>query len=127
MLFSDFRVSVASVQPNLRDDMVFSHQRSETQLYTVRIPETSRYPKRWVSLGFRWLWCIRSESCFSLIFGFRWHPFNPTYGTIWFFLINVVKPNFTPSGSRKLHGIQSVGFLSVSGGCSVSGVSCVFL
>ena len=31
--------------------------RSETQLYTVRVPETSK-PKRWVSLG---LWLLRTR------------------------------------------------------------------
>ena len=39
---------------------------------------------------------------------------------------NVVKPNFTPSGSQSLQGFQSVGFHSVSGERGVSGESCVF-
>ena len=41
-------------------------ERSETQLYTVRVSEPSKQ-ERWVSLGFWWVWCIRSKLCFSLI------------------------------------------------------------
>ena len=43
-----------------------------------------------------------------------------------YLFMNGVKPNFTPSGSRKLQGFQSVGFHSVSGERGVSGESCVF-
>ncbi|MDE0681985.1 MAG: hypothetical protein OXI63_03625 [Candidatus Poribacteria bacterium] len=53
-------------------------ERSETQLYAVRVSEPSRFPKRWVSLDLWWVWRIWRTLCFSLILGFRWHPFNPT-------------------------------------------------
>ena len=43
-----------------------------------------------------------------------------------YLFVNGVKPNFTLSGSRELHGIQSVGFHAVSGGGWVLGESCVF-
>ena len=42
-------------------------ERSETQLYAVSPLETSK-PKRWVSLGFWWMWRIWRQLRFSMIF-----------------------------------------------------------
>ena len=43
---------------------IYIQERSETQLYTVRTPETSK-PKRWVSLGFLFdaPFMVQAESC----------------------------------------------------------------
>ena len=58
----------------------------ETQLHTVKRTDTSQQ-KRWVSLGF--LFGVpslgRAESCVTFQ-RFGKYPFNPTYGTIRFFL-----------------------------------------
>ena len=75
-------------------------ERSETQLYTLSVREVSKQ-KRWVSLGLWWTWRIWRKLCFSMILGFRWHPFNPTYelyGSFskfaWVFLQNVYSSVF---------------------------------
>ncbi|MCG9130587.1 hypothetical protein J5I95_02795 [Candidatus Poribacteria bacterium] len=56
--------------PETQCPSVSIQERSETQLYTISVGETSQ-PKRWVSLGLWWMWRIWRKLCFSMILGFR--------------------------------------------------------